>query len=140
MWDKTGIADKELSKDERNKKAKIIFWNLNFFVMLGAISKVVHSLGSDKLTEIVNNVCDEVNTPASLLVKYGILMEYNKNIPIKELKKRINEKDFSDIAKKIIKLMVVNHCSLHPIKYRDRQRIASQLDIPEKKLLSIGSK
>ena len=132
--------NKELSKDERNKKAKIIFWNLNFFVMLGAISKVVHSLGSDKLTEIVNNVCDEVNTPASLLVKYGILMEYNKNIPIKELKKRINEKDFSDIAKKIIKLMVVNHCSLHPIKYRDRQRIASQLDIPEKKLLSIGSK
>ena len=133
-------VNKELSKDERNKKAKIIYWNLNFFVILGIISKVVHSLGSDKLTEIVNNVCDEVNTPASLLVKYGILMEYNKNIPIKELKKRINEKDFSDIAKKIIKLMVVNHCSLHPIKYRDRQRIASQLDIPEKKLLSIGSK
>ncbi len=132
--------NKKLSKDERNKKAKIIFWNLNFFVMSGIIHKVVHSLGSDKLTEIVNNVCDEVNTPASLLVKYGILMEYNKNIPIKELKKRINEKDFSDIAKRIIKLMVVNHCSLHPIKYRDRQRIASQLNIPEKKLLSIGSK
>ena len=131
---------KKLSKDERNKKAKIIFWNLNFFVMSNIISKIVHSLGSDKLTEIVNNVCDEVNTPASLLVKYGILMEYNKHIPIKELTKRINENDFSEIAKRTTQLMVVNHCSLHPIKYRDRQRIASLLDIPEKKLLSVGSK
>jgi len=130
----------ELTKDERNKKAKIIFWNLNFFVMSNIISKVVHSLGSDKLTVIVNNVCDEVNTPASLLVKYGILMEYNKHIPIKELTKRINEKDFSEIAKRTTKLMLVNHCSLHSIKYRDRQQIASLLDIPEKKLLSIGSK
>lgn len=131
---------KELSKDERNKKAKIIFWNLNFFVVSNIISKVVHSLGSDKLTEIVNNVCDEVNTPASLLVKYGILMEYNKHIPIKELTKRINEKDFSEIAKRTTQLFVVNYCSLHSIKYRDRQQIASLLDIPEKKLLSIGSK
>ena len=140
--DKIGFLDenKELSKDEQNKKAKIIFWNMNFFVTLGIISKVVHSLGSDKLTEIVNNVCDEVNTPASFLVKYGILIEYNKNIPIRELKKRTNEKDFSEMAKRTIKLMVINYCYLNPVNYQDKQRIASILCIPEKKLLSIGSK
>ena len=132
--------NKGLGKDELNKNAKIIFWNLNFCVISGIIYKIVHSLGSDKLTEIVNNVCDDVNTPATLSIKYGILMEYNKNILIKELTKRINEKDFSEVAKRTTKLMVVNHCSLHPIKYQDRQRIASLLNVSEKKLLPIGSK
>lgn len=131
---------KELSKDERHKKAKVIFWNLNFFVILGVVDKIVHSLGSDKLTEIVNNVCDEVNTPISLLVKYGILMEYNKNIQIKEIKKRMIEKDFSEITRKTIKLMIINHCSLHLVNYQDRQRIASLIEVSDKKLLPIGSK
>ena len=70
-------SNKKLNKEKKKKKAKIIFWNVNFFIVFGLICKIVHSLGSDKLTEIVNNVCDEVNTPASFLIKHGILMGYN---------------------------------------------------------------
>jgi len=32
--------------------------------------------------------------------------------------------------------MVVNHCSLHLINYKDRQRIENKLGIPAKKLLT----
>ena len=130
-------GNKKLSKDVLRKNARSIFWNLNFFVVFGNIYKIVHSLGSDKLTEIVNKVCDEVNTPASFMVKHGILMEYNKNIQIKELTRGINEKGFSEIAKKATKLMVVNHCSIHQVNYRDRQRIETLL-VPARKLLPRG--
>jgi hypothetical protein len=133
-------ANKKLSKEKKKKKAKIIFWNVNFFIVFGLICKIVHSLGSDKLTEIVNNVCDEVNTPASFLIKHGILMGYNKNLQIKELTKGINENDFSEIAKRATTFMVVNHCSLHPVNYRDRQRIRTQLEVPARKLLPRGQK
>ncbi len=130
----------EESKSERSdeylrEKARIIFWNLNFAVVYAFIYKTVHSLGSDKLTAIVEKVCDEVNTPASFLVKHGILMWYNKNLQINEFAKRIKEKDFSEIAEGIIKFMVVNHCSLHSINYRERQRIGGKLGIPSRKLL-----
>ncbi|CAG1004786.1 hypothetical protein METP2_03591 [Methanosarcinales archaeon] len=128
----------ELSEYELKKNARIIFWNLNFFVVFGFIYKIVQSLGSDKLIEISNKVCDEVNTPASFIIKHGILMGYNKNVQIKEIKKGISKQDFSEIAKKAIKLMVVNHCYLHPIKYRERQRIEMELKFPEKKLLLTG--
>ena len=131
-------ANKKLSKDELKKNAEIIFWNLNFFIVFGVIYKIVHSLGSDKLTEIVNKVCDEVNTPASFLIKYGILMGHNKNLQIKELTKGMNEKHFSEIAKRATKLMVVNHCSLHPVNYKDRQRIKTLLEVPTIKLLPRG--
>jgi hypothetical protein len=75
---------------------------------------------------------------ASFLIKHGILMEYNKNLQIKDLTKKISEKDFSEIAERAIKLMVVNHCSLHPINYKDRQRIKTLLKIPAQMLLPSG--
>ncbi|MFZ3065364.1 MAG: TIR domain-containing protein [Nitrospirota bacterium] len=138
--EKSEEEKRKLSEEKIREIARIIFWNLNFFLVCGIIYKIVHSLGSDKLTVIVNKICDEVNTPASFLIKHGILMGYNKNLQINELTKRINEKDFSEIAKRAIKLMVANHCSLHPIGYKDRQRIETQLGIPVKKLLTKGNK
>ena len=129
---------KELHKDKKRKFAEKIFWNLNFFVVYGFIEKIVHSLGSDKLTEIITKVCDEVNTPASFLVKNGILMSYGKNLQIKDIAKNIKENEFSEIAKRATRLMIVNHCSLHEINYKDRQRIKTLIKIPANKLLPIG--
>ena len=128
--------NKKLNDKKLKKISRIIFWNLNFFVVYGIINKIIHSLGSDKLTKIANKICDEMDSPASFLIKHGILMWYKKNLQINEFAKRINEKDFSEIAKRAIKLMVVNHCSLHLIEYKDRQRIENILGIPEKKLLT----
>jgi len=136
-----GEGKKREPNEEKLKEiSRTIFWNLNFRVVYGIIYKTVHSLGSDKLTEIVKKVCDKVDTPASFLVKHGILMWYKKNLQVDEFVEKINEKDFSDIAKEAIKLMVVNHCSLHSINYRDRQRIENKLGIPVKTLLTTAIK
>jgi hypothetical protein len=132
--------EKKPSYEKLTKISRIIFWNLNFYVVYGILNKIIHSLGSDNLTEIVKKVCDKVDTPASFLVKHGILMWYKKNLQINELRERINEKDFSEIAKRTIKLMVVNHCSLHSVDYKDKQRIKNVLGIPERKLLTRGYK
>ncbi|MBN2395622.1 MAG: toll/interleukin-1 receptor domain-containing protein [Candidatus Atribacteria bacterium] len=137
------IIEKEKKKpsDEKLKKiSKNIFWNLNFFVVYGIFNKIIHSLGSDNLTEIAKKFCDKVDTPASFLIKHGILMWYKKNLQISELSGRIDENDFSEIAKRAIKLMIVNHCSLHLINHKDRQQIKNVLGIPERKLLTIDSK
>lgn len=125
-----------LSSEKLEKISRTIFWNLNFFVVFSIINKIVRSLGSDKLTEIINKVCDKMNAPVSFTVKHGILMWYNKNLRVDEIVRRIEEKDFSKIAERVVKLMVVNHCSLHPTSYKDRQRIENNLGIPKRKLLT----
>jgi len=132
----SGDSNKFLDEELRRKTARKIFWNFNFLIMYGIIHKIVHSLGSDKLTGITTNVCDEVNTPASFLIKHGIYMEYNKNLQIKELEKRHHASDFPKIAKRAIEFMVVDYCSLHPINYRDLKRVEDCLEIHPKKLLS----
>jgi len=131
---------KELNREDLKKMARMIFWNLNFFIVYGFINKIVHSLGSDKLIKVEEEVCDEVGTPVSFLVKHGILMWYNKNLQVNELAIRIKEKDFSKLAERVSKLMVVDYCSLHSIDYKDRQRIENKLGIPTKKLLTRGYK
>ena len=75
----------KLSKEKLEEASRTIFWNLNFFVVYGVINKIVHSLGSDKLTEIVNRVCDEINTPVSFTIKHGILMWYSKHLKTGEI-------------------------------------------------------
>jgi GTPase SAR1 family protein len=130
----------KLSKEKLEKASRTIFWNLNFFVVYGIINKIVHSLGSDKLTEIVNKVCDERNTPSSFIIKHGILMWYNKHLKTDEIVQRVGEKDFSQIADRVIKLMIANHCALHQISYQDRQKIVRELGIPTEKLLTTSYK
>ena len=126
--------NQRLSEDERKKIAQIIYSNIIFFIVHGIIYKIVHSLGSEKLIEISNYVCDQVNNPATALIKHGILMEYEKNLQVDELHRRINEHDFSEIAKRSAEVMVVYHCSLNPVNYRDRQRIESTLKISRSRL------
>lgn len=76
-----------------------------------------------------------MNTPASFIIKHGILMWYNKNLKIDEIAQRIEEKDFSQTAERVVKFMVVNHFSLHPIRYGDSKKIEYKLGIPAKELL-----
>lgn len=130
-----GKKEKEQSKEEIEKMSRSIFWNINFFVMYGFVGKIIHSLGSNKLTAIIEKVCDNDNTPASFLVKHGILMWYNKNIQIDNIANKINKDDFSDTAIKAMRFMIVNHCSMHSIGFREKQKIEHKLKIPSKRLL-----
>ena len=103
--------------------------------MYGFINKIIHSVGSNKLTAIIKKVCDNENNPASFLVKHGILMWYNKNIQIDNIAERIDEGGYSDTAKKVMKFMIVNHFSMHSLSFREKQRIEHKFGISSERLL-----
>lgn len=124
----------ELSREDIDKIVIKLFWNINFFTISTVLNKVVHSLGSDKLIQIVESACDEENTPAAFLVKHGIFMWYQKNLQLEKIVDRVEKEDFSPISKRILDFMIVNHCSLHSIKTKDLQRIEDTLRIKTGKL------
>jgi len=128
------IKDKEWSQEKRKKKAIEIFWNLNFWVIYANINKIIQSIGSDKLYEISQKVCDKMNSPASFLVNHGILMWYGKNIQIENISNKIKEGNFSKTAQRVMKHLIVNHCSIHKIEHRDKQKIENKLGIPSYRL------
>lgn len=119
------------------KIAKKIFWNFNFSVIYGCLNMIIQSLGSDKLLEIAKNVCDKNNTPVAFIVKHGIYMWYNKNLQLEVIKKETQNKSFSELAKRVIKLSIVNYCSMHAIDSSKRQQVANYIKIPNNRLLPV---
>ena len=123
------------SREQLEKLSENIFWNTNFTVVYGFIYKIVHALGSNKLTPVVEKVCDSEGTPAAFLVKHGILMWYNKNLRVEPIASELGQEHFSEIAKRVMKFMIANHCAIHAVNYRDKQKIEQKIGIPVKKLL-----
>jgi len=128
--------DKNFSVEKIEKLIRTIYWNLNFGVLHGFITKIIHSLGSVNLLKISQTVCDSEKTPAAFIVNHGIKMWYSKSLKIDEIAERIEKKDFSRTAVQLMKIKVVEHCRLHCIDYKDMQKIENKLKIPSKKMLS----
>ncbi len=127
--------DKKPNEEKLDKLSRLIFWNINFGIAFSYIEKIIRSLGSDKLIDIVQEVCDRINTPATVLIKHGIYMSYNKNLQLEDISERIKETDFSQISKKMMRFLVVNYASMHDVDYRERQKIEAKLGIPSQRLL-----
>ena len=132
--------DKPLNSQEMHKLSRLIFWNLNFRFLYGFINKTIHSLGSSQLTKIIRSVCERENTPVSCLIMHGIFMWYNKNLQTDEIVNKVDSHNFSKVARAIAEHQIVNHCRLHQINYKDRQKIEEKLKIPKIHLLSGSSK
>ncbi len=126
------------SGDVLRKLAASLFWNANFFVIFGILEKTMSALGSDKLVDVANAVCDKNDNPAHQLIKQGILMQYDKNLQVDNITKLINQKDYSETARKLFRFLVVRYCSTHQITYKDRQRIEHCFGIKSAKLLSMS--
>ena len=133
-------GNKELSIDKIRKLAKEIYWNLNFGVLHGFLTKSIHSLGSSNLLNIVQTVSEKENTPAAFIVNHGIRMWYAKNIRIEEIASRIKQKDFSLTARRLMQFKVAEHCILHKIEYQKLKEIEKKLELSSNKILAKKSK
>ncbi|MBU0459958.1 MAG: toll/interleukin-1 receptor domain-containing protein [Nanoarchaeota archaeon] len=138
--DKEQGQAKELRKDQLEKIAKTIFWNLNFHVTYGFLNKIIHSLGADTLLPVIESVCDKIDTPSSFLIKHGILMWYSKNLQIDNIADYIEKDGFSKTAKNILNYQIANHCALHSINFKDYDRIEKKFGIPRKNIIMLKAK
>lgn len=134
--DKISKDRERISREQLKKISERIFWNLNFLITYGLIDKIIHSLGSNKLSRIIDKVCDEKGTPVYFLIKHGISMWYNKNLQVDDIKERIEKDDFSEITRRMIRFMIVNHASMHVLNFEEMQRIESKFGISSRRLLT----
>lgn len=132
--------EKDLTVEKLEKLVKVIYWNLNFGVLHGFITKAIHSLGSINLLKIADKVSDREMTPAAFIVNHGIKMWYDKNVKLNEMSERISNKDFSRTAERLLKIKVVEHCRMHKIGFKKLKEIEDKLKIPATKMLAERAK
>ena len=122
--------DQELSIEEIEKLVRSIYWNVNFGVLHGFITKAIHSLGSSNLLNISQAVSQSLNTPSAFIIYHGIRLWYGKNFRLDEIALRLKKGDFSNTARNLLNFKIVEHCRLHSIDYKDLQKIEQKLGIP----------
>lgn len=122
--------NKTIDQNELLELSSRLFWNINYIFIFSCTDRIAKSIGSKKLLQITESVCDRINTPASEIVKHSILMWYDKNVRIDDIEELMNRKDFSYISKMILKYNVAEFCMMHRIDYKDAAKIHQQLQIP----------
>ena len=132
--------DKDFTLSKIEKIARTIFWNLNFGVVHGFITKAIHSLGSNNLISVSETVSSKINTPAAFIVHQGITMWYAKNLKLNEISDRIDNDGFSRTAKKLMKYKIVEYSRLHKIHYKDLKLIEQKFNLSSKALLAYNAK
>lgn len=123
--------DDELAELLNDKKkledlVRKFFWSMAFSTVYALTDKIIHTLGSNKLTRIVEEVCTTENTPASYIIEKGIYMWYNKSLQIDELANALNDSNYSKTATNILRHLVFNYCQTHSIGYKERQKVESK--------------
>lgn len=120
--------DKNDSSAEIEDRIKKFFMYMTFQQCLGVFSKVVYSVGSKDLRDIFSEVSTEINTPAAHLVTFSIKSSY-ETVKISELKKLVKEMRNNAVALSILKARMRSYVYNNHLSYKDKQRIASELDM-----------
>ncbi len=131
------IKNNEITEEKLNYTARKIFWNLSFFTIYGVINKITRALGSKSLLDVINNVCDNKDSPITFMIKHCVCMWYNKSLYLDDISDQIRKGNFSETVKRLIELQVIEYCSMHKISYKDRQRILEKFEIKEAVLKKI---
>ena len=130
-----------LTTEEKTKISRAIVSQFFYGVILGCLHKIVNSLGYDKHIDIADAVNKEQDTVASSLINLSIHAWYTKKLDIHELKRLYIEfvNDKNEQAIYILKDIVSHYIYMHPISFKDKQKINSLLGFSVKKQVSIQS-
>ena len=142
ILEETTTKGKGLSAEERNKISQKIVARFSYDVISGWLYKIANSLGYDRLVDIADEVSNDKNTVASKLINLSIHAWYTKNLNFEKVKLLYLglEKDNNQQAIYILKDIVSHYIYMHPIDYKDKQKINTFLGFSVKKQVSVQRK
>jgi TIR domain len=114
------------------QKAESFYFALNYTVIFAMLQKTSFSLGSAKGRDIYKKVAENKGTPASWLIQQIIELQFEKNINfgrIEELHTEFSKNSLNPVCDRLLKEIILRHCYMHDIGYRDRQKISAMLNI-----------
>lgn len=128
------LSEKEApnaTDDEIVRKVRASFMELNYTLMFSILRKIAFSLGSDTGREIYVSVNAEKDTAAVHLIQKIMELQFEKKLDLANITKL--HKQFvsskNPVCNQLLKIIVVYHCYMHDISYKERQAIASNLGI-----------
>lgn len=116
----------EIDLKKIKNEIRHVLLTMNFSTIFTIILKTINSIGSEVVSRYFSEMLEENGvqlTPAYLLIKRGLEMQYEKQLAVKEIVRELRYTEMSNIAVSIMRFMVINHASRHSYNPSEKQRI-----------------
>lgn len=124
-WD----GKKDLTVDERRKKAKEVAFQLLGMIGFGTIAAMSSYVASDKLREDIRNVVQNNPTNAYRLVEIATRLLRPGNPPLQDVKKLAEDLKDQPYAFQILQTLGFQHMYLYHTSESDKQALCSHLKL-----------
>ncbi len=128
------IEDKKLTDKKRQESAaKNFIFNLISEISRFFIDNVSHAIGTSKLNDTLSGVKKEIDTVAAELINISIKLEYDREIPFKDIEMLLHSVNTSSnlLARNILTKLSINHLRMFPADYKDKQKLINILEVKE---------
>ncbi|MEM4721801.1 MAG: toll/interleukin-1 receptor domain-containing protein [Candidatus Methanomethylicaceae archaeon] len=121
-----------LATEEMQERATNYFFSLNYQAILGLILRVGFELGSSQAKDIYNSIAERKNTVALKLIQQVITLHFEKRLDPNTLGRLYNELEGNPVCQRVLQNIVLRHCYLNTISFKERQQLSQTLQIPMK--------
>jgi hypothetical protein len=111
------------------RNIKHFYLGINYMVILTMLYGISFSIGSSKGREIYIKVTENKKNPALQLIQQIIELQFEKKIDINKIDKLHTELSKNYICQRFLKEIILRHCYMHDIGFRERQKLADKLNI-----------
>tara|TARA_R110000796_G_C14570604_1_gene435722 strand:- start:5340 stop:7868 length:2529 start_codon:yes stop_codon:yes gene_type:complete len=118
-----------LSNKEIEKQAENAYLHLTYGVINSFTRKIASSIGSKEALEVYREMEKNVGTPAFLLIRQAIELQFNKSINIEHISNCVKDLKDNQVCLRILKEMVIQHVYLFPVNYKEKQQLSHLLGI-----------
>lgn len=119
----------DLSNKEIEKQAENAYLHLTYGVINSFTKKIASSIGSKEALEVYREMEKNVGTPAFLLIRQAIELQFNKTINIEHISNCVKDLKDNQVCLRILKEMVIQHIYLFPVNYKEKQQLSHLLGI-----------
>lgn len=127
---KTIARNPNFSNSKIIREIESFYLGINYAVILAMLYKISFSLGSSKGRDIYIKVTETKGTPASFLIQEIIELQFEKRLDFNKIEKMHVEFSKNPICDRLLKQIILRHCYMHDIGFRERQKLAAKLNIP----------
>lgn len=116
-------------KKQISENTKNFIFRLSYLISYAVIRRISDAVGTDKLASTYKNVLENNQNTATKLITLSIELGYKSRIPMDNIKDYSKSFQKNNLAKVILRQIVINHLYMYDTSITEKQKICSILGI-----------
>lgn len=125
IFEKLMDKSDESTDNQMRELAKRFLFEMIASLCFFFITKISSSIGSVNLQQVIDDVCDEMNSNASNLIKLATMLELGNAVSVEQLKRFISNMKPNQLTERLTKAIILNYLYMFERSDKEAQRICS---------------